>query len=96
MQPENPAQLGGKIYEMMGMALSGKWSTPVEAYNNPGASFNSTETIEAEVVEPVEASSKKWGHLYDIFLAPHHIAAEAVVYNGSIILGVRLNWLNVV
>jgi ribosomal protein S19 len=26
-----------------------------------------------------------------IFLAPHHIAAEAVVYNGSIILGVRLN-----
>jgi heat shock protein beta len=59
MQLENLAQLGGKIYEMMGMALSGKWSTPVEAYNNPGASFNSTETIEAEVVEPVEASSKK-------------------------------------
>jgi heat shock protein beta len=59
MQPENPAQLGGKIYEMMGMALSGKWSTPVEAYNNPGASSNNTETIEAEVVEPVEAGSKK-------------------------------------
>jgi heat shock protein beta len=59
MQPENPAQLGGKIYEMMGMALSGKWSTPVEAYNNPGASSNNTYTIEAEVVEPVEAGSKK-------------------------------------
>lgn len=66
-QPENPAQLGGKIYEMMGVALSGKWSTPVEAYNNPGASSNNTETIEAEVaetieaevVEPVEAGSKK-------------------------------------
>ncbi|KAE8075535.1 hypothetical protein FH972_014241 [Carpinus fangiana] len=63
--PENPAQLGGKIYEMMGVALSGKWSTPVEAY--PGASSNNTETIEAEVaetveaevVEPVEAGSKK-------------------------------------
>ncbi|KAI4331013.1 hypothetical protein MLD38_029244 [Melastoma candidum] len=24
--PENPAELGGKIYEMMGVALSGKWS----------------------------------------------------------------------
>jgi heat shock protein beta len=59
MQPENPAQLGGKIYEMMGMALSGKWLTPVEAYNNPGASSNDPETIEAEVVEPVEAGSKK-------------------------------------
>ncbi|XP_059450388.1 heat shock protein 90-6, mitochondrial [Corylus avellana] len=65
--PENPAQLGGKIYEMMGVALSGKWSTPVEAYNNPGASSNNTEiieaevaeTIQAEVVEPVEAGSKK-------------------------------------
>jgi heat shock protein beta len=58
MQPENPAQLGGKIYEMMGIALSGKWSTPVETYN-PGASSNNTETVEAEVVEPVEAGSKK-------------------------------------
>jgi heat shock protein beta len=48
MQPENPAQLGGKIYEMMGMALSGKWSTPVEAYNNSGVSSNNTETIEAD------------------------------------------------
>jgi heat shock protein beta len=28
VQPDNPAQLGGKIYEMMGMALSGKWSSP--------------------------------------------------------------------
>ncbi|KAI3928581.1 hypothetical protein MKW98_024182 [Papaver atlanticum] len=29
--PENPAELGGKIYEMMGMALSGKWSPAIEA-----------------------------------------------------------------
>jgi heat shock protein beta len=58
MQPENPAQLGGKIYEMMGMALSGKWSTPFEV-QHPGVGSNNTETIEAEVVEPVEAGSQK-------------------------------------
>lgn len=56
--PENPAQLGGKIYEMMGMALSGKWSTPFEV-QHPGVGSNNTETIEAEVVEPVEAGSQK-------------------------------------
>ena len=58
MQPENPAQLGGKIYEMMDIALSGKWSTPIEV-QQPGAVSNSTETVEAEVVEPVEAGSQK-------------------------------------
>ncbi len=63
MQPENPAQLGGKIYEMMGMALSGKWSTPFEV-QHPGVGSNNTETIEAEVVEPVEAGSQKWGSNY--------------------------------
>ncbi|CAA7393335.1 unnamed protein product [Spirodela intermedia] len=26
--PDNPSELGGKIYEMMGMALSGKWAAP--------------------------------------------------------------------
>ncbi|KAL0001519.1 hypothetical protein SO802_015300 [Lithocarpus litseifolius] len=56
--PENPAQLGGKIYEMMDIALSGKWSTPIEV-QHPGAISNSTETVEAEVVEPVEAGSQK-------------------------------------
>ncbi|XP_050247826.1 heat shock protein 90-6, mitochondrial isoform X2 [Quercus robur] len=56
--PENPAQLGGKIYEMMDIALSGKWSTPIEV-QHPGAISNNTETVEAEVVEPVEAGSQK-------------------------------------
>ncbi|KAK4577058.1 hypothetical protein RGQ29_027535 [Quercus rubra] len=56
--PENPAQLGGKIYEMMDIALSGKWSTPIEV-QHPGAVSNNTETVEAEVVEPVEAGSQK-------------------------------------
>ena len=53
MQPENPAQLGGKIYEMMGMALSGKW-TSSDAWNQAphAAAAPNTQTFEAEVVEP--------------------------------------------
>ncbi|XP_022947514.1 heat shock protein 90-6, mitochondrial [Cucurbita moschata] len=53
--PDNPAQLGGKIYEMMGMALSGKWSGP-SGFHNQGAQ---SQPLEAEVVEPVEAGSQK-------------------------------------
>ncbi|OVA10626.1 Heat shock protein Hsp90 family [Macleaya cordata] len=56
--PENPAELGGKIYEMMGMALSGKWSAPVVEVQQTGSSA-SPEAIEAEVVEPVEAGNQK-------------------------------------
>ncbi|KAI4308494.1 hypothetical protein L6164_031564 [Bauhinia variegata] len=56
--PENPAQLGGKIYEMMGMALSGKWSTPGEV-QFPGSKPSVPETVEAEVVEPAEAGNQK-------------------------------------
>ncbi|KAM1131155.1 hypothetical protein ACFX1X_046241 [Malus domestica] len=69
--PENPAELGGKIYEMMSLALSGKWSTPaaeIQQHNpeildaevqHPGPQHNHPETVEAEVVEPVEAGSQK-------------------------------------
>nr|AXM43902.1 heat shock protein 90-6 [Cucurbita moschata] len=53
--PDNPAQLGGKIYEMMGMALSGKWSG-ASGFHNQGAQ---SQPLEAEVVEPVEAGSQK-------------------------------------
>uniref|UniRef100_A0A803RAP7 Uncharacterized protein n=1 Tax=Cannabis sativa TaxID=3483 RepID=A0A803RAP7_CANSA len=52
--PDNPAQLGGKIYEMMGMALSGKWSTAANV-QHPIVNQSKTETLEAEVVEPVKA-----------------------------------------
>lgn len=52
MQPENPAQLGGKIYEMMGLALSGKWSTPVAEVQQPGRQHHNPETLEAEVQHP--------------------------------------------
>ncbi|KAF5733054.1 heat shock protein 83 isoform X2 [Tripterygium wilfordii] len=56
--PENPGQLGGKIYEMMGMALSGKWLSAVEVPHLVGQP-NHPETVEAEIVEPVEADGQK-------------------------------------
>ncbi|KAL6959055.1 hypothetical protein U1Q18_048208 [Sarracenia purpurea var. burkii] len=57
--PENPAQLGGKIYEMMGMALSDKWDTPVAEYHQPPTKPDFAEPLEAEVVESVEAGGQK-------------------------------------
>ncbi|KAJ4851538.1 hypothetical protein Tsubulata_024731 [Turnera subulata] len=59
--PDNPAQLGGKIYEMMSMALSGKWSVPAEVQQSASSSYQHhiPETAEAEVVERVEAGSQK-------------------------------------
>ncbi|WVY92263.1 hypothetical protein V8G54_037777 [Vigna mungo] len=56
--PDNPAQLGGKIYEMMGMALTGKWSTP-DQFQSTVAQPHIPETVEAEVVEPTEAGGQK-------------------------------------
>ncbi|KAM1411708.1 heat shock protein 90-6, mitochondrial-like [Malus sylvestris] len=69
--PDNPAELGGKIYKMMSLALSGKWSTPAAEIQQPEPQqhnpeileaevrYNHSETLEAEVVEPVEAGSQK-------------------------------------
>lgn len=56
-QPDNPAQVSGKIYEMMGMAISGKWSRFDSQQSASQAP--QTETLEAEVVEAVEAGSQK-------------------------------------
>ncbi|CAD5186544.1 unnamed protein product [Musa acuminata subsp. malaccensis] len=53
--PENPSELSGKIYEMMGSALVGKWTT-IPAHP---ASPQATEPIEAEVVQPLEAGGQK-------------------------------------
>ncbi|KAK6919229.1 Histidine kinase/HSP90-like ATPase [Dillenia turbinata] len=56
--PENPAQLGGKIYEMMGLAFAGKWSSvPAAEVQQTFAQPRATETLEAEVVE--EAGGQK-------------------------------------
>ncbi|RWR76344.1 Heat shock protein Hsp90 family [Cinnamomum micranthum f. kanehirae] len=61
--PENPSELGGKIYEMMGMALSGKWAGTSVDVQLPEASeqgrTGNLDTMEAEVVEPVEIGSQK-------------------------------------
>lgn len=57
--PENPAQLGGKIYEMMNFALAGKWGTVSEYQQQANQKPHIPETVEAEVVEPVEAGGQK-------------------------------------
>ncbi|KAJ0801465.1 putative Heat shock protein Hsp90 family [Helianthus annuus] len=64
--PESPSQLGGKIYEMMNMALSNKWSTEQPVFNLHSSQTPEAEivaepqpTLEAEVVEPVETTSQK-------------------------------------
>ncbi|KAJ6343292.1 hypothetical protein OIU76_005098 [Salix suchowensis] len=57
--PEDPAQLGGKIYEMMGMALSGKWSAPPEVQHPVSSRPKIPETLEAELIEPVEVDGQK-------------------------------------
>ncbi|XP_058070649.1 heat shock protein 90-6, mitochondrial [Magnolia sinica] len=55
--PENPSDLGGKIYEMMGMALAGKWGAPAAEVRPVMA--RQAEPVEAEVVEPSEAGGQK-------------------------------------
>ncbi|XVE78328.1 hypothetical protein DITRI_Ditri13aG0135900 [Diplodiscus trichospermus] len=55
--PDNPAQLGGKIYEMMGSAVSGKWSK--SEVQHSASKPPRMETLEAEVVEQAEAGGQK-------------------------------------
>ncbi|CAN6470662.1 unnamed protein product [Victoria cruziana] len=60
--PENPSELGSKIYEMMGMALSGKWTASSAEVQQPldrSQRLESLETVEAEVVEPDRAGGQK-------------------------------------
>ncbi|KAH0455695.1 hypothetical protein IEQ34_015727 [Dendrobium chrysotoxum] len=61
--PDNPGELGGKIYEMMSMAIGGRWAETSQASHNGSPSqptqFQTTEPLEAEIVHPVEAGSQK-------------------------------------
>ncbi|KAM1373469.1 hypothetical protein ACFX2I_024165 [Malus domestica] len=50
--PDNPAELGGKIYKMMSLALSGKWSTPAAEIQQPEPQQHNPEILEAEVQQP--------------------------------------------
>lgn len=56
--PDNPAEVGGKIYNMMDVALAGKWGAPISEAANvdaPQPSIDVVEPAEAEIVEPAEA-----------------------------------------
>ncbi|OVA15421.1 Heat shock protein Hsp90 family [Macleaya cordata] len=58
--PDSPAELGNKIYEMMAIALGGRWgrteSNEAEAESDAaeGSDAGSSQTFETEVVEPSE------------------------------------------
>ncbi|CAN4124659.1 unnamed protein product [Withania somnifera] len=59
--PESPAELGNKIYEMMAMALGGRWGRfeEDEAETSSEASTESdSSSVEAQVVEPSEVRTE--------------------------------------
>jgi heat shock protein beta len=58
LQPDSPAELGGKIYEMMAMALGGRWgrSDGDEAAEESDA--NASEASEPQVIEPSEVRTE--------------------------------------
>lgn len=66
-QPDSPAELGNKIYEMMAMAVGGRWGR-VEEEDEVADEESSTvnegddKIGEAEVIEPseVRAESDPW------------------------------------
>ena len=64
IQPDSPAELGNKIYEMMAIALGGRWGRP-ESEDEAAADAESSseagtsETADAEVVEPSEVRAEE-------------------------------------
>ncbi|RWR77014.1 Heat shock protein Hsp90 family [Cinnamomum micranthum f. kanehirae] len=67
--PDSPAELGGKIYEMMAIALGGRWGrldsdaaadseVKAEADSEANPEADSSETSEPEVVEPSEVRTE--------------------------------------
>jgi len=56
MQPDSPAELGNKIYEMMAMAVGGRWgrSEDEEGEASEAESSSAEESTEPEVYEPTE------------------------------------------
>lgn len=64
--PDSPAELGNKIYEMMAMAVGGRWGRAEEEEANTSEDAESSPTVgeesEAEVIEPseVRAESDPW------------------------------------
>lgn len=62
VQPDSPAELGNKIYQMMAIALGGRWGRPED--EEEGASPAEAEegdaspAADAEVVEPSEVRTE--------------------------------------
>jgi heat shock protein beta len=60
LQPDSPAELGGKIYEMMAMALGGRWGRSdgdkeeAAEGNAAESDANASEVSEPQVIEPSE------------------------------------------
>jgi len=62
-QPDSPAELGNKIYEMMAMAVGGRWGRVEEEEGSSNVNEGEdTKDGEAEVIEPseVRAESDPW------------------------------------
>lgn len=62
VQPDSPAELGNKIYEMMAMAVGGRWGRVEEEEESSTVNEGDDKSGETEVVEPseVRAESDPW------------------------------------
>lgn len=69
MQPDNPADLGNKIYDMMAMAVGGRWGRLESEEAEPVVDSSASESdgspdgaSETEVIEPseVRAENDPW------------------------------------
>lgn len=70
MQPDSPAEMGNKIYEMMAMALGGRWGrledeeAEAKAADDNAAESDASagDATETQVIEPseVRAESDPW------------------------------------
>ncbi|XP_010514162.1 PREDICTED: heat shock protein 90-5, chloroplastic-like [Camelina sativa] len=60
--PDSPAELGNKIYEMMAMAVGGRWGRVEEEEESSTVNGGDDKSGEAEVIEPseVRAESDPW------------------------------------
>ncbi|CAM8979928.1 unnamed protein product [Rhodiola kirilowii] len=59
--PDSPAELGGKIYEMMAMALGGRWGRTEDEEATAAEEAESSpteETTESQVIEPSEVRTE--------------------------------------
>ena len=64
MQPDSPAELGNKIYEMMAMALGGRWGrseedeVEVSEVSAAETDTSANEGSETQVIEPSEVRTE--------------------------------------